>query len=319
VLPPDTPLAALLDLQDNVVHVAQARRHLSEKAIRHRVASGRWQQAHRSVFVTHSGPVGPEQRRWIAVLAAACGGPDRCSVDRGGVSDAVIGGVTAAEAAGLRGFGGRPVHLLLPAGRRARSLPAGTVAHRTSILDQRDILAVGRPPRTRTARSLVDAAQWARTDTEARAIIAAGFQQRLVTGADVQDVLRRLPRARRRQLIEMTVDDAIGGAHSIAEIEFLQLCRKNRLPEPSRQVVRRGADGRRRYLDAYFDEWGVHVEIDGGQHLDPRQAWSDMRRQNELWIAGDRVLRFPTWALRTDPAGVIAQVRAALVAAGWPG
>ena len=76
--------------------------------------------------------------------------------------------------------------------------------------------------------------------------------------------------------------------------------------------MRRDSAGRRRYLDAYFDEWQVHVEIDGGQHLDPRQAWDDMRRQNELWIAGDRVLRFPAWALRADPARVISQVRAAL-------
>jgi very-short-patch-repair endonuclease len=67
-----------------------------------------------------------------------------------------------------------------------------------------------------------------------------------------------------------------------------------------------------------FEQWRVHVEIDGGQHLDARQAWSDMRRQNELWIAGDRVLRFPAWALRHDPGAVMAQVRAALRAAGWP-
>jgi very-short-patch-repair endonuclease len=63
----------------------------------------------------------------------------------------------------------------------------------------------------------------------------------------------------------------------------------------------------------------VHVEIDGCQHLDVRQAWADMRRQNQLWIAGDRVLRFPAWALRSDPDAVLAQVRQALRAAGWPG
>jgi hypothetical protein len=46
----------------------------------------------------------------------------------------------------------------------------------------------------------------------------------------------------------------------------------SRLPEPSRQVVRRDAGGRRRYLDTLFQQWGVHVEIDGGQHLEPRHA-----------------------------------------------
>jgi hypothetical protein len=37
----------------------------------------------------------------------------------------------------------------------------------------------------------------------------------------------------------------------------------------------------------------------------------------ELWVAGDRVLRFPSWAIRHRPAEVVAQVRAALLAAGW--
>jgi very-short-patch-repair endonuclease len=105
----------------------------------------------------------------------------------------------------------------------------------------------------------------------------------------------------------------------LAELDFVDLCRRHHLPEPSRQTVRRDATGRRRYLDAYFEEWHVHVEIDGGQHLDPRQAWADMKRQNDLWIFGDRVLRFPAWTLRSDPATVMSQVRAALTAAGWAG
>ncbi|MEU8259313.1 hypothetical protein AB0C02_01635 [Micromonospora sp. NPDC048999] len=58
---------------------------------------------------------------------------------------------------------------------------------------------------------------------------------------------------------------------------------------------------------------------DGSQHLDPAHAWADMKRQNDLWVEGDRVLRFPTWALRAHPDEVVAQLRAALRAAGWPG
>jgi very-short-patch-repair endonuclease len=82
-------------------------------------------------------------------------------------------------------------------------------------------------------------------------------------------------------------------------------------------VIRADAGGRRRYLDAYFDEYGVHVEIDGGQHTEAGTWWADMKRQNDLWVAGDRVLRFPAWVVRTRPAEVATQTRAALVAAGW--
>jgi very-short-patch-repair endonuclease len=295
----------LLDHQDGVLAVAQAHRFLSRKAVRHRVSSGRWQLPHPSVLVTHNGPIGPGQHRWIAVLAAGDG--------------TVLAGITAAAAWGLRGFDTTAVHVLVPARRRPRQLPPDVIVHRTSVLGEADVLSVVRPPRTRVARSLVDAAQWAGSDGEARAVIAAAFQQRLTRAPDIQEVLIRLPKAPRHRLIVDTARDAATGSHSLSEIRFLELCRHHRLPEPSRQVVRRDATGRRRYLDALFEKWHVHVEIDGGQHLEVRQAWADMRRQNELWIAGDRVLRFPAWALRHDPQTVMSQVRAALQAAGWPG
>ncbi|GAB3947922.1 DUF559 domain-containing protein [Micromonospora vulcania] len=299
----DHQLASLLFRQEAVISLGQALGFLSAKAIRHRVATGRWRQVHRAVFVTHSGQVNPDQRRWIAVLAA---GPA-----------AVLGGLTAAQAWGLHRYDSETVHLLLPATRRRDPLPQGVRVHRTTCLSEDDVLTLGRPRRTMPARSLVDAAQWAMTDDEARAIIATGFQQRLVGGAELHRVLDRLPRARRRKLILQTAADAAGGSHSLAELDLLGLLRSAGLPEPARQRVRYDATGRRRYLDAYFDHWQVHVEVDGADHLDPRTAWADMRRQNDLWIEGDRVLRFPAWVIRAHPHEVVRQIRAALRAAGW--
>ncbi|MEU3452450.1 DUF559 domain-containing protein [Micromonospora sp. NPDC006766] len=232
---------------------------------------------------------------------------------------AILGGLTAAQSGGLRGFSDRVVHLLLPASCRRAPLPQGVLAHRTTQLSDRDVVAVAQPPRTVAARSIVDAAQWASSDEQARAIVAAAFQQRLVGGHDLHEVVDRMPRLRRRRLILATATDAAGGAHSCGELDFMRLVRRAGLPEPIRQKVRQDSAGRHRYLDAYFEEWQVHVEIDGGQHLDPAHAWADMKRQNDLWVEGDRVLRFPTWALRAHPDEVLAQLRAALRAAGWPG
>jgi hypothetical protein len=282
-----------------VVTVAAAVALTSRKAVRHRIAAGRWQQPTRSVLVTHNGPISPAERRWIAVLAA---GPD-----------AMLAGISAAEAGGLRGYPDDSIHVLVPAGRRVPGLPPGVVVHRTTHLDE----AIGQPPRTRMARSVVDAASWARTDDQARAVVAAAFQQRLVIIRNIEEVLDRRTRIPRRHLVRQTARDAAGGAHSLAEIDLGRLCHVHGLPQPARQVIRRDAAGRRRYLDAFYEEWRVHIEIDGGQHSDPRNAWSDMRRQNDLWIAGDRVLRFPTWAIRQAPAAVAAQLRAALHSAGW--
>ncbi|MET7875907.1 DUF559 domain-containing protein [Micromonospora profundi] len=298
-------LSWLLFHQEEVLSLDQARQHLTPKAIRHRVASGRWRQVHRAVFVAHSGPVSAGQRRWAAVLAA---GPE-----------AALAGLTAAQAGGLRGFPDRPIHLLLPASSRRGSLPPGVRVHRTVTLTDPDVVATGQPRRTTPARSIVDAAQWAPGDGEARAIIAAGFQQRVVRADDLHQVVDRLPRVRRRRLILATATDAAGGSHSLPELDFLGLVRRGRLPEPARQKVRTDSTGRRRYLDVYFEKWRVHVEIDGGQHLDPRAWWADMRRQNALWVDGDRLLRFPSWVVRAHPDEVLTQLRDALRAAGWRG
>jgi very-short-patch-repair endonuclease len=81
--------------------------------------------------------------------------------------------------------------------------------------------------------------------------------------------------------------------------------------------MRRDAAGRPRHIDAYWAEYQVHVEIDGWWHTEAGAWWTDMCRQNELWLAGDRVLRFPAWLIRRSPQTVAAQVRQALKAAGW--
>ncbi len=166
-------------------------------------------------------------------------------------------------------------------------------------------------------RSVVDSAQWASSDEQAVAIIAAAFQQRLVGAVDLTPVLARMGRLRRRPVIEAAVADATGGAESGYEIDFARLCRRAGLPEPSRQVVRYDSAGRKRYRDVHFDEWGVHIEIDGSQHMEVRAWYANMRQHNELAIAGERLLRFPGFALRLHPDEVITQVRAALIAAGW--
>lgn len=298
-------LEFLLFRQDGVISRRQALRYLSDKAIRHRLASGRWRLAHRAVYVTHTGPVTERQRRWIAALA----------VGRGRI--APLAGLSALAVHGLRGFTGTPIHVLVGAHRRDTDPPPGVVVHRTRHLPVEDQHPAGDPPCTMPARSMIDAAQWARDDREAVTIIAACFQQRLVGPTDVEPALARLPRVHRRSVIRAAVADAAGGAESILEVDFARLCRGSGLPEPSRQVSRTDRDGRRRYRDVHFDRWGVHVEIDGGQHMDVKAWYADMRQHNEVAIAGERLLRFPGWAVRQRPDEVLADLRAALRAAGW--
>jgi Protein of unknown function (DUF559) len=293
----------LLFRQENVISRRQAMWFMSESRLRHNVSSGRWSLPHRGVYVAHNGALTAGQRTWVCALAAGNG------------QAAPLAGATAATSYGMRGYDTSLVHVYVPAQMHPRSVPRYAIVHRSQL--PRVDLSRGFPPRTTPARSVIDAARWAASDDQARAILTAAFQQRLVDYHAMMAALSRFDGLHRRCLITMTIHDAGAGTESISEHDFLVLCRRGRLPTPTRQSAMTDAAGRRRYRDAHFEEFSLHVEIDGGQHTEAREWWADMQRQNAMSVNGDRVLRFPAWALRHDPDRVIEQVRAALIAGGW--
>ena len=129
-----------------VLTVASAIAMIGEPAVRWRLHSGRWQRPCRGVLVTHSGGISDAEWLWIAVLGA---GPH-----------ALLGGLTAARLDGLTGFDDRGTHVLLPACRQVRTGLPGVVVHRSRVLGPDDVHPARLPPRTRLARSLLDAAAW---------------------------------------------------------------------------------------------------------------------------------------------------------------
>ncbi len=297
-------LTALLQRQCGVATVDQLTRLTSDWTVRWKVDSGRWQRPYAGVVVTHSGPLSELQRRWVDLLCAGRG--------------AVLAADTAAGLDGLEGYPAERTYLLLPPGRQVTNRP-DLVVRRSSFLDHADVHPLHAPPRTRLARSVVDMASAATTDDRARAVLAAAVQQRLVRSSDLRAVVRRLGAVRRRRLILRTLDDIAGGAHSLPELEAVRLVRRFRLPAPSRQVVRRDRSGRRRWLDLYWEAYRLVVEIDGRWHMEVRAWWDAMWRDAELVVAGERVLRYPSFAVREQPALVAAQIAAVLRANGWDG
>jgi hypothetical protein len=299
-------LQFILFEQDGVATFDQLCSELKPSTIRSRVNTGRWQTASHGIYVTHNGPMTYRQRHWAAVLAAGNG------------HAYPLAGLSALESHGLRGSGRWVIDVLVPSGAIPRALPSRVIVHRTSLLLTEHTMP-GSPPRTSPARALVDAAAWSPSDEGARALVASVFQQRLVTIDEVLTVIGQMRRSRRRALVLETALDCAGGSHSVSELDFLKLCRDNGLPTPTRQVSRFDFSGRQRFLDAVFEEYKLMAEIDGGHHMDPRSWWDDMKRQNDVWIDGMTILRFPSWAIRAEPDQVVAQIRRALVAAGWTG
>ena len=70
----DMPFDLMLRYHAGIVTRAQAHRSgLSDRAIVHRVATGRWQRVHLGVYATFSGPLSRQARLWAAVLYAGVG------------------------------------------------------------------------------------------------------------------------------------------------------------------------------------------------------------------------------------------------------
>ncbi|MEO8107754.1 MAG: hypothetical protein ABI720_10600 [Actinomycetes bacterium] len=260
------------------------------------MSSGRWQRPAHGVVVLHSGPLTPDEAVQVELFAHG--------------RHAVLGGVSAARADGLRIAEPPGLHIVVPHGSRDLARP-GVVLHRSRTLAESQIHPVRTPRRTRLPRSVIDAAAWAGTDLGAQAVIASAVQQRLVTPNDLAGVVGLLARIRRRALITETIRDVSGGSLSEYEVLFIRLCRRYGLPLPTRQRRRKDAAGRWRYLDADYDDFDLVVEIDGQQHMEPRPWWEDMMRDNDL-VANDGkwVMRFAGFALRRESDRVAAVLRA---------
>jgi very-short-patch-repair endonuclease len=112
------------------------------------------------------------------------------------------------------------------------------------------------------------------------------------------------------------VNDLLGGVRSVGELDFARECRRRGLPEPDRQVVRRGKDGRY-YLDVCWDDFGLVVEIDGIHHSWATSVVPDALRQNEVALGRATVLRLPLLGLRVAADEFFDQVERGLRAGGW--
>jgi len=245
------------------------------------------------VIVMHNGPLSSLQHRWLAVLA--------------GPPATVLGALTAAIDGGLDGFEEPRLTVVITNSGRMRVVPENVRVKRSIELTARDVHPLGLPPRTRMARSLVDAASDTTIQRRTRAVLIAGCQQGLTTPLALDDALSRRGPCRHRPLIRETIADAAGGVESLPESAFDGLCIRAGLPEPTRQRVLRHPQGRY-YLDRYWRALDLCVEVHGVPHMSIRQWDDDLNRQNEITIAGPRLLVFSSFAVRHLESKVVDQL-----------
>lgn len=297
---------ALLEDQDGVFSRAQARAvGVSRRVISRMVDRGLWQTIGPAVVVTHNGALTQRQKDWAGVLHAGPGG--------------ALFGLSSLSMHGLRGFPSPTVQTVAEHGRGRRDITTRWVSikvHESVHMSDADIHPAKAPRRQRVARAAVDAAALAATDGQARAVIAAVVQQRLIFAEELRPFVVGRPTLPRHGLLLETIDDVAGGAESLPEMEWTKGIRRLGLPTPSRQRVIQHAN-RRYYLDADFDEWMVTVEINGGQHLDPRSVDYDDERRFVLSAGGRLVVDISSYIVRYDMPRAGLRTARALHARGW--
>ncbi len=274
---------------------------ISDHEVLAHVHAGRWRPVHSQSIAVHTGPLPRLGDHWAAVFEA---GPRGC-----------LDGASALVAGGLEHFTEETVRVSVPRGVLVRRA-SGIEIRQTRRLRATDVMPSG-IPRTRPQVAAVRAGLWARSDKQAALVVTMTVQQGLAPPERLGEEVMRVERDRRRLLLTSVITDLLGGVRSLGEHEFARMCRARGLPEPSRQVVRRGPGGRW-YLDVCWERWGVVVEIDGIQHEWATNVVSDALRHNAITLDRAVVLRLPLLGLRVVPDEFFAQITAALAGRGCP-
>ena len=262
-------------------------------AVRHAIASGRWQSPHRGVVVTHSAPVSRDEVELVALAACA--------------PASALGGLSALRHDRFTGFDAPATFIVLPEGADRPAPSPSLTTHWSTDLGAADVHPLREPRRTRPARSLVDAASWISSDRLARAVVLAGMQQGLVSAAHLHEALDRRGACRRRGLIRESILDGTGGIASLPERDFDELRVRAGLPRPTRQRRVVGSDGHI-YLDVEWDDLELAGEVHGAQHQQIGHWAADVTRSNEIVIGGRRLLVFTSFAVRHEGDTVVDQL-----------
>lgn len=268
--------------------------------VRAEVRAGRWREHHRQTICVHTGPLDQVASWWHAVLEAG--------------TRACLDGTAALIAAGLTGFTADTIRVSVPRGCKVLPSP-GAMVRQTRRLRPSDVITSG-VPRVRPPVAAVRAALWAASDKQAALLMTMVVQQGLATAAQIGLALLDVRRDKRRRFLEQILLDVIGGAQSMGELDVAGICRRRGLPAPERQVMRRGKDGRY-FLDVFWPECNLVLEIDGIHHFAATSIIGDALRQNELSLQALTVLRLPLLGLRVAEAEFFEQVETALTAGGW--
>ncbi|MDV6012263.1 type IV toxin-antitoxin system AbiEi family antitoxin [Haloechinothrix sp. LS1_15] len=223
---------------------------------------------------------------------------------------AVVSGATASYLHGLRQVDAeQQVHLLVP--ERSQPNSCGFVLVERTTRMPRSLDRQGFPT-AEVTRAVLDAARRLRDTSAVTALLAEAVQVGLTTPERLSVELEAgsirgsaRPRSALRSISR--------GARSVPEADAMRLAVRAQLPPPRWNVrLRLTTCGRIVVPDAWFDDVGLAWEIDSYQwHLSPAGYARTVERHSSMTAAGIVVLHTLPARLRSHPAAVVAELRAA--------
>ena len=279
-----------------------SRRQLNELGldrwrVRNQIAAGRWAERSPMVISTTTGQLSREQMMWLGVLHA---GPQ-----------ALVGGLTAAEVAGLRNWHRDEVTVLIPDELEVEDVP-GIDFHRTRR--RLDLMRSPGPglPVCRVEPAILLFGAYQRSRRTAQGAVAAVVQQRLSEPMALIHWVNAMRPLRWAPMFREVIGDIAGGSQSVAELDVVRMCRDHGLALPGRQLKRLDADGRMRFTDCEWrlpDGRVIVLEVDGSFHMDSQHWEDDLARQRQLSAPDRLMVRCTARELREEPWHVARDLR----------
>jgi hypothetical protein len=264
---------------------------------RYIASGGSWQRLLPGVYLALTGAATQDQREMAALLYA---GPR-----------SLITGPAAMRLHRLSPPGPNVVDVLIPWTDRRQS--AGFVrVHRTRRMPARR-LRIGLIRFTKAPRAVADAARSLTRFDDVRHVVCEAVQRRVCTVAELTEELAAGPAAG-ATLFRAALAEIGDGVRSVAEADCRILILGSDLPRPMFNARLFDANGVFiAVVDAWWPEAGVAAEVDSrAYHLGAEDQDRTTERHDRLIAHGILPLHFPPKRIKTDPAGVLSDLRSAI-------
>jgi hypothetical protein len=166
---------------------------------------------------------------------------------------------------------------------------------------------------TKAPRAVADAARTLTRFDDVRHVVCGAVQRRVCTVAELTEELQAGPAAG-ATLFRDALAEIGDGVRSVAEGDLRVLILDSDLPKPMFNAQLFDADG---IFIATVDDWwqeaGVAGEVDShAYHLSAEDQDRTTERHDRLVAHGIFPLHFPPKRIKTDPAGIISDLRSAI-------